>query len=173
MGAADRKAKDVESDAGVMEAAVISRSRLSSLLGFRLRRAETVMHRDFILSLKSCDLTQKHFSVLLLIQENPGISQIELCGVLGTDPNTMIAFIDRLSDRGLVCRIRSTVDRRKTELHITDAGLQVLEKALSLIGEHEARFRSRFKPAELKRLMEYLDRLSGPPLSEAPPGAVD
>lgn len=173
MVAADRKAKDVEPDIGMVEAAVISRSRLSSLLGFRLRRAETVMHRDFILSLKPCDLTQKHFSVLLLIQENPGISQIELCGVLGADPNTMIAFIDRLSDRGLVCRIRSTVDRRKTELHVTDAGLQVLEKALSLIAEHEARFRSRFTAAEQERLMAYLDRLSGPPPSETQPGIVD
>src|SRR6185312_14362030 len=129
MAAADRETKDVDPEIGMVEAGAISRSRLSSLLGFRLRRAETVMHRDFILSLKPCDLTQKHFSVLLLIQENPGVSQIELCAVLGTDPNTMIAFIDRLSDRGLVCRIRSTVDRRRTELHVTDAGLEVLEKA--------------------------------------------
>jgi DNA-binding MarR family transcriptional regulator len=169
MGAADRKPKDVDPDIGVVEAAAIRRSRLSGLLGFRLRRAETVMHRDFILSLKPCDLTQKHFSVLLLIQENPGISQIELCAVLGTDPNTMIAFIDRLSDRGLVCRIRSTVDRRKTELHVTDAGLEVLDKALALIAEHEARFRSRFSAAELERLMDYLDRLSDPPNAETQP----
>ena len=162
MGAADRKAKDLEPEVGLMEAAVISRSRLSSLLGFRLRRAETVMHRDFILSLKPCDLTQKHFAVLLLIQENPGISQIELCAALGTDPNTMIAFIDRLSDRGLVCRIRSTVDRRKTELHVSDAGVELLDKALALIAEHEARFRARFSATELERLMDCLDRLSGP-----------
>ena len=169
MGAANSKAKVVDPEVGLVEAAVISRSRLSSLLGFRLRRAETVMHRDFILSLKPCDLTQKHFAVLLLIQENPGVSQIELCTVLGTDPNTMIGFIDRLSDRGLVCRIRSTADRRKTELHATDAGLDVLEEALALVAEHEARFRSRFSPAELDQLMDYLDRLSGPPPLEAPP----
>ena len=169
MGVADRKPKEVDPEVGLVEAAVISRSRLSSLLGFRLRRAETVMHRDFILSLKPCDLTQKHFSVLLLIQENPGISQIELCAVLGTDPNTMIGFIDRLSDRGLVCRIRSTVDRRKTELHVTGGGLEALEQALALVAEHEARFRSRFTEAELERLMNDLDRLSEPPTTEAAP----
>ena len=169
MGAASRKTKDVDPEVGVVEAATIRRSRLSGLLGFRLRGAETVMHRDFILSLKPCDLTQKHFAVLLLIQENPGISQIELCTVLGTDPNSMIAFIDRLSDRGLVGRIRSTVDRRKTELHISGAGLEVLEKALALVAEHEARFRSRFSAAELERLMDYLDRLSEPPPFETQP----
>jgi DNA-binding MarR family transcriptional regulator len=169
MGAADRRAKDADADIGVMEAGAIGRSRLSSLLGFRLRRAETVMHRDFILSLKPCDLSQKHFSVLLLIQENPGISQIELCAVLGTDPNSMIAFVDRLSERGLVCRIRSTVDRRKTELHVTDAGRAVLEEALALVAEHEARFRSRFTTAELERLMDDLDRLSEPSPPQAQP----
>jgi DNA-binding MarR family transcriptional regulator len=169
MGAADRKAKELDPEVSLAEAAIIKRSRLSNLLGFRLRRAETIMHRDFILSLKPCDLTQKHFSVLLLIQENPGISQVELCTVLGTDPNTMIAFIDRLSDRGLVCRIRSTVDRRKTELHVSDAGLKLLEQALALIAEHEARFRSRFEAPELERLMDYLDRLSGFPSSGTQP----
>ena len=118
------------------------------------------MHRDFIQALKPVDLTQKHFSVLLLIHENPGLSQIELCAVLGTDPNTMIAFIDRLSDRALICRIRSTADRRKTELHVTTAGMELLEEALRLIAEHEARFKSRFDDSELLQLMDYLDRIS-------------
>ena len=98
--------------------------------------------------------------MLLLIHENPGISQIELCAVLGTDPNTMIAFIDRLSDRGLVCRIRSAADRRKTELHVTTAGMELLEEALRLIAEHEARFKSRFDKAELQQWMDYLDLIS-------------
>jgi DNA-binding MarR family transcriptional regulator len=149
-----------ETELGSVESETIRRSHLTSLLGFRMRRAETTMHRDFIQSLKPCDLTQKHFSVLLLIHENPGISQIELCSVLGTDPNTMIAFIDRLSDRGLICRIRSTADRRKTALHVTTAGMELLEKALRLIAEHEHRFKSRFDETELQQLMDYLDRIS-------------
>ncbi|MGZ3397780.1 MAG: MarR family winged helix-turn-helix transcriptional regulator [Caulobacteraceae bacterium] len=160
MAEAKTRTKDVESDVAGTEAEVIRRSRLSRLLGFRLRRAETAMHRDFIQSLKPCDLSQKHFAVLLLIQENAGISQIELCSALGADPNTMIAFIDRLSDRGLVCRIRSAVDRRKTELHPTDEGLQLLGQALALVAEHEARFRSRFTADEVEQLMDFLDRLS-------------
>jgi len=123
------------------------------------------MHRDFIATLKPRDLTQKHFSVLLLIHENPGISQIELCSVLGTDPNTMIAFIGRLCDQGLVCRIRSTVDRRKSELQVTKRGLEVLDQALVLVAEHEERFRSRFTAEELGQLMNFLDRLSQAPLS--------
>jgi len=160
MAEAGEQTKAAEADFETVDAEVIRRSHLSGLLGFRLRRAETAMHRDFIQSLKPCDLTQKHFAVLLLIQENAGISQIELCAVLGTDPNTMIAFIDRLSDRGLVCRIRSAVDRRKFELHPTAAGLALLERAFALVAEHEARFRSRFTPSEMERLMDFLDRVS-------------
>jgi DNA-binding MarR family transcriptional regulator len=138
----------------------IDRSHLSSLLGFRLRRAETAMHRDFIQSLKPVDLTQKHLAVLLLIRENPAVSQIQLCALLGADPNTMMAFLDRLSDRGLVLRVRSRSDRRKMELHISTEGARLLREALMLVDEHEHRFRSRFSDAELDLLMDFLDRLS-------------
>lgn len=141
------------------QTSAVDRSRLASLLGFRLRRAETAMHRDFIQSLKPVDLTQKHLAVLLLIQENPGISQIQLCTLLGTDPNTMMAFLDRLSDRGLVLRVRSRSDRRRMELHISGDGGKLLGDALMLVEDHEHRFRSRFSPSELALLMDFLGRL--------------
>lgn len=118
------------------------------------------MHRDFIQSLKPTDLTQKHLAVLLLIQENPGISQVQLCSILGTDPNTVLGFLDRLSERGLILRVRSRSDRRKMELHISGEGETLLGQALMLVEAHEERFKSRFTKAELAVLMDFLNRLS-------------
>jgi DNA-binding MarR family transcriptional regulator len=129
------------------------------------------MHRDFIQSLKPTDLTQKHLAVLLLVQENPSISQIQLCTILGTDPNTMMAFLDRLTDRGLVLRVRSRTDRRKMELHPSPEGLRLLDQALSLVEHHEQRFRSRFSPSELHQLMDFLGRLSADDAMEPAGGA--
>jgi len=149
-----------EAEPAQREAGAIGRSRLSSLLGFHLRRAETAMHRDFIQSLKPADLTQKQLAVLLLIHENPGVSQIQLCAILGADPNTMMTFLDRLSERSLILRVRSRADRRKMELHISGEGLKVLEQALVLVDEHETRFRSRFAPSEIGLLMDFLSRLA-------------
>lgn len=118
------------------------------------------MHRDFIRSLKPTDLTQKQLAVLLLVQENPGLSQIQLCALLAADPNTMMAFVDRLTERDLIRRIRSRVDRRKVELHPTAEGLAVLDHALALVEVHEHRFSSRFDPSELLQLMDFLARLA-------------
>jgi DNA-binding MarR family transcriptional regulator len=160
MAEAARRGEDLEIAPAIGIAGALARSRLSSLLGFRLRQAETAMHRDFIRSLKQTDLTQKHLAVLLLVQENPHISQIQLCTVLGADPNTMMAFVDRLSERGLVDRVRSRADRRRMELQVSDDGRRLLDQALALVDEHESRFKARFSPQELEQLMDFLTRIA-------------
>ena len=165
---ASRKKKQGDQIGRGEELGAIARSRLSSLLGFRLRRAENGMHRDFIGSLKPTELTQKQLAVLLLMQESPCVAQIDLCAMLGAGPNTMMACLDRLSDRALIRRVRSRADRRKMELHPTADGLRILEQALALAESHEERFKSRFSLSELEQLMDFLARMSSDELARNP-----
>lgn len=132
---------------------------LTELLGFHLRMAHVALYRDFIASLKAVDLTQKQAAVLTLIEANPGCSQIALAGTLGADRATMMAIVDRLQDRSLLYRTRSTVDRRRQELYLTDEGTAVLHQAQSLIAEHEARFAKRFTAQEFALLKDMLGRI--------------
>jgi DNA-binding MarR family transcriptional regulator len=131
---------------------------LDSLLGYRLRRAQGAMHRDFMAALTDLNLTQKQAATLWLVNANPAVSQVSVAAALGMDRATMMALIDRLDDRGLVIRKRSTVDRRRQELYVTPAGQSMLRKAKTRITAHEARFKALFKPAELATLLAALQK---------------
>src|SRR5690349_4113626 len=50
-------------------------AELDGLLGYLLRRAQGAMHRDFMASVASFELTQKQAATLWLIQANAGVSQ--------------------------------------------------------------------------------------------------
>jgi DNA-binding MarR family transcriptional regulator len=132
---------------------------LDGLLGYRVRRAQGAMHRDYIATVAGLDLTQKQTATLWLINANPGVSQVSIAGALGMDRATMMMITDRLEDRGLLKRERSSVDRRRQELYLTPAGQSLLRKVKTRIAEHEAKFRALFKPAELSALLAALEKL--------------
>jgi DNA-binding MarR family transcriptional regulator len=131
---------------------------LDGLLGYHLRRAQGAMHRDYMGAVADLELTQKQAATLWLINSNPGVSQVSVAAALGMDRATMMAVTDRLEDRRLLVRKRSTVDRRRQELYLTPLGLSTLRKAKARIAEHEERFKALFKPAELAALISALQR---------------
>ncbi len=132
---------------------------LDGLLGYQMRRAQGAMHRDYMGTLTGLDLTQKQTATLWLINANPGVSQVSVASALGMDRATMMAVTDRLEERGVVIRKRSAVDRRKQELYLTPAGLQMLRKVKSRIAAHEARFKALFKPSELNAFIGALKKI--------------
>lgn len=132
---------------------------LDGLLGYRLRRAQGAMHRDFMAAVASLDLTQKQAATLWLINGNPGVAQVAVAAALGMDRATMMAIVDRLEARRLVIRQRSSTDRRRQELYLTPAGQSALRKAKARIAKHEERFKSLFTAAELESLLTALQRL--------------
>lgn len=131
---------------------------LDGLLGYRLRRAQGAMHRDYMATVTGLELTQKQTAALWLINANPGVAQVSVASALGMDRATMMSVIDRLEERSLVIRKRSTVDRRRQELYLTSAGQSLLKKIKLRIEEHERKFKSLFKPAELAALLAALGK---------------
>lgn len=131
---------------------------LDSLLGYRMRRAQGAMHRDYMATVADLALTQKQTATLWLINANPGVSQVSIAGALGMDRATMMSVTDRLEERGLLVRKRSSVDRRRQELYLTPSGQSTLRKVKARIAEHESRFKALFKPAELAALLAALKK---------------
>ena len=130
-----------------------------ALLGYHLRRAHGAMLRGFSGAVAEFDLTQKQSAILWLIQLNPGVSQVAVASALGMDRPTMMALTDRLELRGLLTRVRSTVDRRCQELHLTLSGRSLLAKLKKRVARHEQRIRALFTPAEYEILVSALRKL--------------
>jgi DNA-binding MarR family transcriptional regulator len=145
---------DVSSD-------VLSFDTLDEVLGFHVRQAQGTMHRRIIEVLAEVDLTQKQAATLWLVGANPGVSQTGIGNALRMDRATTMAIIDRLENRGVVIRRRSTVDRRRHELYLTPEGQTLLVKVKKVVKAHEADFARRFTEQELATLIDLLRRIYG------------
>jgi len=156
-----RGAKTLEDDfVEITQGSELLFQELDGLLGYRLRRAQGAMHRDYMATVADLNLTQKQTATLWLIGANPGVSQVTVADALGMDRATMMAVTDRLEDRGLTLRKRSTTDRRRQELFLTPAGQKLLKAVKVRIAEHEKRYTALFKPAELVALLAALRKIS-------------
>lgn len=142
----------------VFDAPQLMFEALDGLLGYQLRRAQGAMHRDYMATVAGLNLTQKQTATLWLIQSNPGVAQVAVAAALGMDRATMMSVTDRLEERSLLIRKRSTVDRRRQELYLTPGGQGVLRKVKARIAEHEERVKALFKPAELEGLLAALKK---------------
>lgn len=133
--------------------------QLDGIVGFHIRLAHGAVYRHFSDTFAELGLTQKQVSVLWLVGENPGVSQIELGSRLRMDRATTMTIVNRLQSRGYLRREKSASDGRKQALHLTSEGEAALEQAKSCIAEHEAWLKSRFTDEEVEKLVEMLERI--------------
>jgi DNA-binding MarR family transcriptional regulator len=113
---------------------------LSELLGYSLKRAQLKVFEDFLRCVAPLQLTPAQFSVLLLLDNNPGRNQTEIANTLGILRPNFVAMLDGLESRDLCTRMRSANDRRSHILVLTDKGRAVLARAKKLVAtKHEAR----------------------------------
>ena len=132
---------------------------LNGVVGFHIRLAHGAVYRHFTETFADLDLTQKQVSVLWLVGDRPGISQIELGGRLRMDRATTMTIVNRLQGRAYLRRERSASDARKQALYLTENGAKALVEAKAAIAEHEAWLKSRFTPQETEKLVEMLARI--------------
>jgi DNA-binding MarR family transcriptional regulator len=115
---------------------------LSEFLGYSLKRAQLRIFDDFIRCVAALQLTPAQFSVLMLVDANPGRNQTEIASTLGILRPNFVAMLDELESRELCLRVRSDSDRRSHILKLTDKGRAVLSRARKLIEtRHEARLK--------------------------------
>src|SRR6202165_1796619 len=142
---------------GAGEDNALQLGELSELLGYVLKRAQLKVFEDFLRCVAPLQLTPAQFSVLLLLDKNPGRNQTEIANTLGILRPNFVAMLDALESRDLCARIRSTNDRRSHILVLTDSGRVVAERAKKLLAaKHEARLNELLGPANRAALLAML-----------------
>ena len=135
---------------------VLAQGDLSNLVGYRLRRAQQELFRDFAASIP--DLSPGRAGLLMLIEANPGLTQSRLAQAMALDRSTMVGVLDALEARGWVER-RKGKDRRTNGLWLTRTGRTLLARVKRRIADHEARVTARLSRAERERLLALLTKL--------------
>jgi DNA-binding MarR family transcriptional regulator len=85
------------------------------------------------------DLTLSHALVLVSLARMPTCKQVDLKSLPGIASH-LTRLLDELTDRGLVCRGRSSEDRRQVLLSLTDSGREAascLLTALNAVTDNE------------------------------------
>src|SRR3954464_6656218 len=146
---------------GVLDSNPLQIGELSELLGYALKRAQLKVFEDFLRCMASLQLTPAQFSVLMLIEKNPGRNQTEIASTLGILRPNFVALLDHLESRDLCARIRSTNDRRSHILVLTDKGKAVLARAKKLVAtKHESRLNELLGQANREALLEMLAKIA-------------
>jgi len=121
------------------EPVAIDYGPLDCRLGYLLRRAQVAVFRDFFAAFEAYDLRPGQYSILTVIEANPGLKQGEVGEALGIKRANFVAMIDELEKRKLVRRDPSPGDRRSYALILTAKGARLMGELHGLSERHEQR----------------------------------
>ncbi len=138
---------------------------LAKLLGFRLRRAQLAVYEDFLRDAPIPQLAPSQLGVLVVIDENPDMTQQQLCEGIGIDKSTFAISLDRLAERSLLRRVRSEDDRRRNSLRLTAKGKAAVKAMLVHVERHERRVFAKLSAVEREQLMAMLKKIGEPEVS--------
>jgi DNA-binding MarR family transcriptional regulator len=109
--------------------------QLDQYVGFHLRLAQQASFKAFKRRTGEDDLRPGWFTVLALIDENPGITPVTLSRASGRDKSTLTAVLRDLLRARLIARQPIPQDRRSHALFLTRLGAEKLAR----LAQHAAR----------------------------------
>jgi DNA-binding MarR family transcriptional regulator len=133
---------------------------LNDYIGYWLRRAQVWAVAGFLETMKELELRPTQFSVLIVIHENPGIRQTEVCAALGLQKANFVPLLNELQRRGLAIRKTGVPDRRSSALYLTPQGETLLQRANELHAGWERHIAERLGPKGQEQLRDLLQKLT-------------
>lgn len=130
--------------------------QLNHHLGFFLRRLQVWVFQDFIQILATMKVRPAQYSVLLIIEANPGRSQAAIGQTLGIERARLARLLHELERRKWISRRASGSDARSHCLHLTADGEKALARIKSLAAQHEARLAEHVGTNRRTQLMDLL-----------------
>jgi DNA-binding MarR family transcriptional regulator len=106
------------------------------------------------------ELTPADAGILRMLRAEAGLSQQELAARLRIHPSRLVAILDNLEKRGFVERKANSEDRRLYSLHLTQAGVETLEKVGSVARKHQDALLSSISLEERNTLAILLLRIA-------------
>ena len=109
---------------------------------------------------KHVGLTGPQLLVMQNIEERPGIMVREIAENINLSPATITNILDRLESRDLATRIRSTQDKRKVGVFLTERGKEAVVDAPRPLQEHFVERFSQLKEWEQSQMVATVQRIA-------------
>jgi len=139
---------------------VVRTAPLKELIGYALRRAQGAVYADLSDALAELELRPVQLTLLLMVEENPGVSQSAVCEAVGVQKTNTVATMGDLERRGFIVRKKSASDARSYQLHLTAKGKRFLQRAGEVHAIHEQRLIDRIGNDGRDQLLRLLGKLT-------------
>jgi DNA-binding MarR family transcriptional regulator len=149
--------------------------RLSVTTGFLVRRLHNLLSVSWQKSTQPAagGVTAVQAGLLVLISENPGVSQSRLLKALEVESATLVRSTSRLVELGLIEKTRSARDRRVYYLHLTQSGREMLDMTERAMEARERRLTEDIPPDDLQTFHRVARQLIAKRSSGARSGMLD
>jgi MarR family 2-MHQ and catechol resistance regulon transcriptional repressor len=110
-------------------------------------------------SVRQCGLTHAQFDILATLGNTPGMSYKELGERTLITKGTLTGVIERLEQKGLVARERSSDDKRSFFVRLTPAGETLFHDVFPKVIAHGKRLFDAFSEADFDEMEQALHKL--------------
>lgn len=132
---------------------------LQTLLGYNARRAALTIIEGFLERMAEFGLRPVDFSVMSVIQHNPGVTSRQLCAALNLLPPNLVGLVQSLEARGLIHRLPHPTDGRAMGLHPTPEGSALMQQAEQAATDLEIERSARLTSVQRKTLLDLLQKI--------------
>jgi DNA-binding MarR family transcriptional regulator len=129
---------------------------LSRRLGYLFKHAQLRMTELTAAALAPYVIDGRELGVLLVLADGQPASQQQAAQRLAIDRTTMVAMLDTLEGKGLVSRHPDADDRRRNVVELTDAGRDILQRAVKASDDAERAFLAPLSPQAAQQLRDSL-----------------
>jgi DNA-binding MarR family transcriptional regulator len=139
----------------------LSEGGAHAIVGYQLAQAAIVTNQVFDERVgHRGGLRRVEFTILALVQSNPGVTARQLARALAVTPPNIAIWLDKLESRGLVARERSTSDARMQHVRLTSRGAALVERSVQALLEGEQAALGALSLAERAMLVELLHKVA-------------
>jgi DNA-binding MarR family transcriptional regulator len=128
-------------------------------IGYLCKRVRSMLRAAVEREIADDDVTFDQWGVLLMIMKERGDTAAMLARGMECDTGSMTRMLDRLEAKGLISRTRSTDDRRRVQLDLTDNGKRLAERLLAAIVKVLNRHLDGFSVDELDQFKSFMRRM--------------
>lgn len=133
----------------------------TKVLSYRIIKTEVSIKRALLhqISALGYDITFEQWTVMAVLNNNPGIIQSELAAITAKEKTNITRILDVLQKKGYVERKRAEEDRRSIAIQLSDAGQEAIDVLLPSIERLNESFREGINDADFKVFLRVLDTI--------------
>lgn len=128
-------------------------------IGFLIHEAANALSQGYGTVMSPLGLTRPQVRVLVWVDHSPGITQAELCELIGTSPMALTGLLDRMEAKNLVKRQEDPTDRRAKCIYLTDGALALKPEMDKIEAEFRVSVRKGLTPEDIATAARVLETM--------------